>query len=395
MSAAAQRELGRAITRLLLEEPFFGHLLGGVVRRVSSERWGAGVGVHRGRLELRVHPTFFLEALRSTEERVAVVKHEALHLLLGHAARGRAAGADPRLWDIAADLVVNQYVADLPADALTLDAFADLGLRRGRSADHYYAALAALTEADEAGRSAANSGAPVSAATLDAVGEWHSDHEGWAGGAGRAALALADQRIAHAAARVGERVIGALPGPLGEAVAVVLERRRPRVDWRRALRLFASSSSRTRLGSTVRRPSRRYGTFPGLRVRRLTRIAAAVDTSGSVSDADLAALFAELDGLWRCGVEIHVFECDRAVQRRYRYRGATPAAVAGRGGTSFDPVFRALRASRLERWDGCLYLTDGRGEPPTVRPPCPLLWVLTGGARRGPQLRFGRAIRLG
>lgn len=399
---AAQRELDRAIARLLLDKPFFAHLLGGLVRRVSAERPGAGVGFRQGRLELRVHPTFFVEELRTLEQRVAVVEHEALHLLLGHAARGRAAGADPRLWDVATDLVVNQYVrANLLPDAVTLASFPDLGLRRGRSADHYYAVLSALAAEEgepTSGDSANPSSAPRSAASLGAIDEWQSDHAGWAEGEGaarRAMGALVDQRIAQAAARVGEQTVGALPGPLGRAVAAALERRRPRVDWKRVVRLFASSSSRTRLGSTVRRPSRRYGTFPGLRVRRLTRIAAAVDTSGSVTDDALSALFAELHALWKRGAEVHVFECDRKVQRRYEYRGALPTAVAGRGGTAFDPVFRALRADRLERWDGCLYLTDGRADAPTIRPPCPLLWVLTEGAKAGSHLRFGRTIVLG
>ncbi len=400
-AADAQRELARAIARLLLERPFFAHLLGGVVRRVSSERHGVGVGFRRGRLELRVNPAFFLDELPSLEQRVAVVEHEALHLLFGHAARGRAAGADPRLWDVATDLVVNQYVgATLPDGAITLASFPDLGLKRGRSADHYYAALAALVEESEQGSGEGEAGraAPRSRAVLEAIDRWHSDHEGWAegeGATGRAMRALSDQRIAQAAARVGVRTVGALPGPLGRLVSAALERQRSRVDWRRVVRLFASSSSRTRLGSTVRRPSRRYGTFPGLRVRRLTRIAAAVDTSGSVSDAALSALFAELHGLWARGAEVHVFECDRSVQRRYEYDGAPPQAVAGRGGTAFDPVFRALRANRLERWDGCLYLTDGRADAPAVRPPCPLLWVLTEGAKAGSHLRFGRVVSLG
>ncbi|MBO6939035.1 MAG: hypothetical protein JJ863_28965 [Deltaproteobacteria bacterium] len=395
----AQRELSRAITRLLLDEPFFAHLLGGLVRRVSDERHGAGVGVRDGRLELRVNPRFFCDELRTAGERAAVVKHEALHLLFGHAVRGRRRGADPKLWDVATDLVVNQYVSPPPPGAITLRAFPDLGLQPHRSADHYYAALERLAEDSDAGDGAGGAvAAPRSAKALAALDRWHSDHEGWAspaaGAVERAGRALADARIAEAVARSGDRGVGALPGPLRRLVAASLERRRPRVDWRRVVRLFATSSNRTRIGSTLRRPSRRYGTFPGLRVERRVRLAAAVDTSGSVSTEALQSLFAEVHGLWRRGVEVHVFECDAAVQRRYEYRGQLPDRVAGRGGTAFDPVFRALRADRLERWDGCLYLTDGRADAPTVKPPCPLLWVLPAGGQRGPHLRFGRAVTI-
>jgi predicted metal-dependent peptidase len=118
----------------------------------------------------------------------------------------------------------------------------------------------------------------------------------------------------------------------------------------------------------------------------------AIDTSGSIADDDLSGFFAEVHGLWRQGAEVTVIECDAAVQRAWTYRGKLPTGVAGRGGTSFDPVFEWLRRQRA--FDGCIYLTDAVAPAPVVRPPCRLLWVVTPGGRPGPHLRFGRTIVL-
>ena len=245
--------------------------------------------------------------------------------------------------------------------------------------------------------SAAGVSAPLSAESLDAIADWHSDHAHWSEGDDDhdgTAESIIDGMLARAAERAGPAGWSELPGPLQQLVEAAIERRRPQIDWRRALRMFSNSSRRTRIVSTNRRASRRYGSFPGIRVRRLERLAVALDTSGSVRDEDLAPFFSEVHGLWRQGAEVVVFECDARVQRRYRYEGRVPKAVAGRGGTLFDPVFEALRDDRSVRWDGLVYLTDGHAPAPEVKPPCRVLWVLTPGGREGSHLRYGRVVRL-
>ena len=144
----------------------------------------------------------------------------------------------------------------------------------------------------------------------------------------------------------------------------------------------------------MHRISKRYGTRPGIKVKQFQKIAVAIDTSGSVSDSDLGIFFTEIDAMYKQGAEIVVIECDAEVQRTYNYNGQLPSEVAGRGGTVFDPVFAFLRSDRLTRYDGCIYLTDGYADEPTIRPPCPLLWVITSNGDAGDHLRFGRIIKL-
>ena len=81
--AKAAHELGRTIVTLLLKEPFYGHLLGGLVRRISDDVPTAAVALTPKGPELIVNPLFFIKELK-TKERVAVIKHEALHIIFRH-----------------------------------------------------------------------------------------------------------------------------------------------------------------------------------------------------------------------------------------------------------------------------------------------------------------------
>lgn len=416
-------ELSGCIIELLLKEPFFGHLLGGVVRSVTADTPTASVAVTSTGIQLRVNPTWFIKGVTRRKERVAVVKHECLHLLFKHLFRfSDGKRRDMRLYNIAADIVVNQFVGSpwkLPDGAVTLALFPDLGLEADQTAEWYYDKLSGLR--DEMEKCGWDGGqgefpdvsAPDSAGCLSGLvdASWHSDHSGWSQGSGlgeglEGALENdLDRMIVNAKDRSGPRSWGSVPGRIKALVQAILDRRKPQVDWRRAMRIFASSSRRTKVVGTQKRESRRYADstalpmavgpiVPGIRVRQFSRLAVAIDTSGSVADEELALFFAEIHGMYRSGAEVVVIECDADVQRVYPYRGKLPETVAGRGGTAFEPVFHYLRSNRDQRFDGCIYLTDGGASEPDIKPPCPLLWVVTKDGWVGDHLRYGRVIQL-
>ena len=146
--------------------------------------------------------------------------------------------------------------------------------------------------------------------------------------------------------------------------------------------------------ASSRRVSKRYGTYPGVKIKRYQRLAVVVDTSGSIQRDDLELMFGEIHGMWRQGAGIDVVECDAAVQHTWQYRGRLPDKIHGGGGTAFDPAFQWLRANRMTKYDGCIYLTDGYAPKPTVRPPCKLLWLVTESGGMGEHLVFGRSVLL-
>ena len=98
--------------------------------------------------------------------------------------------------------------------------------------------------------------------------------------------------------------------------------------------------------------------------------------------------------MWKFGAEDDVLECDAEIQKKYSYRGRIPEFIHGGGGTSFDPVFEHIRSNRFERYDGCIYLTDGYAGEPKIKPRCKVFWVITPNGSVGSHLKFGRVLQM-
>lgn len=365
----ASDEVSRAVVALVRQEPFFGHLLSGVNRDISSRTPTAGVSNRAGRPLLSVNPEFFMKTITRKDERVAIIKHEVLHLLFDHVGRMDWHRMNPHVFNLAADVVVNQFIGKkwpLPTDAVTLNSF-DFYLPADQTVDWYYEELMrhASSSSGEGG-----------------LGEhgFGCDHEGWEPNFD----SETDRTIArHELARLvrdardrSGKEYGAIPGPIADLVQALIDELEPTIDWRRVLRMFTNSSRRTRIANTLRRPSKRYGTYPGIKVNRFHRLAVVIDTSWSVDDELLGEFFAEVHGMWRQGSEITVIEADAAVQNVWEYAGdGPPQVVAGRGGTAFDPALQWV-ADAQHPYDAAIYLTDGYAPSPAVRPRCKMLWVL-------------------
>ena len=98
-----------------------------------------------------------------------------------------------------------------------------------------------------------------------------------------------------------------------------------------------------------------------------------IDTSGSVSDAELGSALLEVAAITRAlgGRRdlITVLPCDAAAQAVHQLCRAEGIPLLGGGGTDLRAGFaRALRAG--PRPDVIVALTDGQTPWPTVRPPC-------------------------
>lgn len=390
-------EISRCIIQMLFKEPFFNHLLSGLVRIVSDEVPTAAVSVSGSNICLLVNESFFLKELRSQSNRVAVIKHEALHLLFKHLFRTDIKNYEPTLFNISADLVVNQFIGSwkLPESAVTLDTFPDLGLEQNQSLEWYYEKLLKVRKSE----------APISFEALQQIMKEKSksrgDHSKWgipntpkAQSDSIAAETELDRMIIQARERTPTKYWGTIPGEINSLIDMLIENRKPKVDWRRTLKIFSSNSRRTYIFSTMNRISKRYGTRPGIKVKQFQKIAVAIDTSGSIGDDEIAIFFTEIHSMFKSGADILIIECDAEVGNVYKYNGILPTAVSGRGGTEFDPVFAYLRKNRLTQFDGCIYLTDGYADQPKIRPPCPLLWVITNDGDDGEHLLYGRSIKL-
>jgi predicted metal-dependent peptidase len=160
---------------------------------------------------------------------------------------------------------------------------------------------------------------------------------------------------------------------------------RPQLSWRVLLARYMSALGRN--DYSYRRPSRREGDalMPSLASEDID-IVVAIDTSGSLTDADLAEFAAEVNALKG---ELHgrvtLLACDEALDERGPWRFEPwepvrmPPDVRGGGGTSFVPVFEWIERERL-RTGVLVYFTDAEGEFPKSAPDYPVLWLVKGRA---------------
>lgn len=377
-----QQEISKTTIALLLKEPFFGHYFSGMLKEITTKVKTLAVGVApNGLLTLYINPIFWEEKLASEALRIGAIKHELLHIALKHLLR--IADFDNRtLFNIAADLVVNQYIAEerLLEGTVRLEQFTDLQLAPEQSVSYYYDRLVQYYR-QQASRAQPRPDFLWLQEQLEQESETLARHALWGQGpldtdAARQRLVerIIDVGLQNASRQAGKDYLGRLPTVIQTQINMA-HGGAPVKDWRALLRLFVASSGSTQVKHTIHRSSKRYQTIPGIKVRRRLKLLIALDTSGSIRPTDLSQFFKEIYHLWRQGPEITIVECDTDIRHQFVYTGTNPDLVMGKGGTSFEAPIRWANESYHP--DGLVYFTDGFGPPLNIKSRCPVLWLIS------------------
>lgn len=394
---AILEEVSKTTNNLILHEGFYGHFFVGLLKEVHERVQTMAIGPSGHLVKLHINPIFWKTALTNDKLKMGLVKHEILHVVFKHIFRGKDY-SQKDLFNIACDLVVNQYILQdwLPENRIHLGLFPNFGLRSEMDADYYYKKLSELKDlidAESEGEGVSDQGKPSSSKLdnakenlkkiLGQENDWQDKHGLWEelDQMPSTLREILEDQINDAIAqsleksRRDQKEWGKLPAGLRQHLEEFEQNRIPTVDWRRILRLFTESSSKTYLKNTLKRPSKRYGTSPGIKLRKRQKILVALDTSGSISEEELQSFFGEIYHIWKRGAEIMIVECDMQIVASYPYRGIKPENVHGRGGTSFDPPLQFANESYHP--DAIVYFTDGVAPKPLIPTRMPILWMLS------------------
>jgi predicted metal-dependent peptidase len=393
ISISVQEEISRCVNQLLLNEPFYAHILLGVRRKITTDIATASVSIDRNIIVLSVNPSFFLKKLKSLSQRVAVLKHETLHLVFKHLFRFHNY-PDRHLYNIAADLVVNQYIGkwNLPADAVTLETFNWLKLAEAKTLDYYYKEL--KNQQTESNDNFLN----ICESTRKNYKHLSTgNHEDWSQKESSSEISeiLLNEKLIDAY----EKGISAGKTPLHpgisahmESIKLSLKKTSNLIDWKRALRIFAQRGGRTKVHFSKKRISKRFGTRPGIKIINDRIIAAIVDTSASIDNETLLLFLNEINHLHKCGIRIKLIQADAEVSSIENYQPRkTEIEITGRGGTAFQP---ALNYANKENISGVIYFTDGYGDTTNLKSVHPLLWVISPNGVNIPDTAPGKKIRM-
>ncbi|MDZ4254406.1 MAG: VWA-like domain-containing protein [Sulfuritalea sp.] len=416
-AAGAAAKLASARAKLILDKPFLGAL---VLRLplVAAGPWCRTTATDARKLYFNPQ---WIASLSSAELQFALA-HEALHCALGHfARRGHRV---QRLWDLACDFAINPLLLDEglkpPLGAQVLD------LYRGMAAEEIYPCLDDsldqdtlddhVWDGDEGGRGGQDENqngdegsGTGSEAAAPADGDGETSPRVAAGDTvdaphdipppltAREREQLQQQWQRHlAGAAQRAREAGKLSGNLARLVETALA---PQVSWRAALAQYLSQAARD--DYSWQRPSRRSGEsssdviWPSLR-SHAGDIYVALDTSGSISDTDLAQFLGELNAIkGTLPVRITLLACDAALAPDAPWvcepwqELRLPRKFEGGGGTAFAPVFDWIAREGVHP-DALVYFSDGQAEFPKLAPYYPVLWLIKGKA----PVPWGRRIQL-
>ncbi len=366
------KDITKTGIRLLLEEPFYGHIFSGMLREEENGVGSIGLKLQEGQPSLIINPKFW-EGVSEPFFKYGYLKHQLLHLALKHPFL-RASFQQKNIFDIAADLVVNQYILPkhLSEDAITLERNSKFKKwEKNKDVAYYYQKLLELKKKDDGeGDSFPEEGNPQ----LQQHHNWNS-FEQMSRTEQRMVENTMDEMVVQAAERSNDKLQGVLPGGVWRIIQAKKNQKKKVVDWRRVLRLFTGTGRKTYIRNTIRRPSKRYGTTPGIQVKQKQKILVALDTSGSMTGDEVAIFFQEIQHIYRQGAVIQIVECDAKIQQVYEYNGQAPKTVKGSGGTNFTPP---IQYANDEYFPDCIiYFTDGHAQAPTIQPKVQVLWVIS------------------
>jgi predicted metal-dependent peptidase len=361
----------------LQSKPFYAHFIQNCEREFSKDTPTLGVYI-TDKVHLVINEEFFLS--KTHLERIAILEHEVLHLVMTHLTRYKPKYF--KIWNIACDMAINQYIPNLPKDACTHNLFK---LPAEKEAEFYYKELVkkAKKVKDPNGDGEGGEGEDCqlggNPGPLD-------DHKIWDKSNSNKDLSKAVVKGTIQNSIKSVKDYGNLPGAIQTELNRLLKE--DMVNWKAELNKFINRATIVRMAMTRKRPNRRYADYEGNKNIYRLKVLVGLDTSGSIDDEILAMFFGQVERIKSMGLDIQIAECDAALGNCYKYKKA-PKKVSGRGGTCFKPVFTYAKKYKP---DVVIYLTDGYAEK-NWKNRIPTMWVITpGGDTSG--FRFGRVVEM-
>lgn len=404
------KRLQELITSLIIDKALEGYLLSNFDLSITKENFGptvngkvlntAALGYANGRFFIKFHEDFY-NAL-TEKERLAVLRHEIGHFIHSHFSRREY--RDMMLFNLAADMAINQFITDLPKDCC----MPTKNMKAKETAEYYYDILekkavkikvfgqggsgtcskcgGQVGNGTQGQKNSTSQGKGQKKCTCNSDGDYtvvdniedcKSDRDA------AEAQAQADTMVKDT---ITERLRAGddpskMRGLYGGALESIIKEltKTPIIDWRRALGRFISSFSLCEINRTLKKPDRRQLGPWGHKKEKLPKLIIAVDTSGSVSDKMLVRFFSQIRILGQMLSEVRVITCDAEVTGDVEFRPGLEKRLhaTGRGGTDYDPTI-ALVNKKYSDYDGMVYLTDGYCPVPKQRCKIRTLWVVQG-----------------
>ena len=370
------QSLSKISKELMLKEPYYGFFLIMLNKIWRKDLPTAGVSKNGINYQLAINEEFWMGL--SEKHQMGLLKHELLHIAFGHLV-SFGSFRDKKLANVAMDMEINQYIDPeyLPDGGIDINNYEDLDLDIKAGCRYYYDKLQQLKDEKDKDGTCGNEEMDK---LLDNIDNGDvPDHSTWEEfeDLSEAEKKLIEKQLQKVLSDAKEQTIkkrGNVPGEI-EGVIIIEEIVKPKFDWKSYVRRFSGTSTKVFTKKIRRKENRRYDENPGLKIKMKQHMLLAIDTSGSVSNAELTEFMNEIHHIYKAGVDITIVQCDTSINSIEEYKGKNELNVKGRGGTEFDPVLDYYNANQ-KKYTSLVYFTDGECYT-SVKPKGRVLWVLS------------------
>ena len=401
-----QDSLSKTSKNLMLKEPYYGFFLLMLHKTWSDKVPTACVSKNGINFQLTIGEKFWTNL--SEEHRLGLLKHELLHIAFQHLTTFTMF-SDKKIANIAMDMEINQYIdfSWLPKGGIDINDYANLNLDKKAGSRYYYDKL---KQAEQDKKDNGSSGDDNMDKLLDNIDQDQGkviiedtnggdkevdlpDHK-WEDfeNMPEAEKKLIEKQVQRVMSEAKEQTLkkrGFVPGEISGLIKLD-EVIPPKFNWKAYIRRFTGISTKIFTRKVRRKENKRYSDNPGLKIKMRQNMLVGIDTSGSVCDDELKEFINEIHHLYKAGVDITIAQCDSRMQSVKKYDGKFELAVAGRGGTRFEPVLELFNEKK--EFTSLIYFTDGEASV-NLKPRKPVLWVLSERSSYNDQLP-GRQIKL-
>ena len=361
------------------KENFYGYFLLQMSREIRYDiTTPTAVNFKLSRYVIYFNPYIFLNL---TEDQMkSTIKHEIHHILALHLNRARELKRkySTLAINLAMDIVVNQYIDNLPPYAATLERINfkySLKLQANMAMEYYadriQTALNLLEEKDESEEDDSKED------NIEKAYDAASTHDLW-----EESVDMEEETLKNFTEKFATLADKGMKPLYLQNLLKALKGNKGEIPWNIYLKKLMGTLEGDKK-KTITRRSRRQPSRLDLRGElrgHTAKITLAIDISGSISDEEFHAAVKEVFNIVKTYKhEITLLECDTEIRQAYKVKSINnirSRSITG-GGTKFTPVFKYVNNTDTNL---LVYFTDGKGEEALKTMPkgYKTLWIISG-----------------
>ena len=404
-----KKMLSNATYHLTKQEQFYGNLLQELTIKYNEIVPTAAItyNVKSSQYEIYVNPYFF-HSLKP-EGRVAVFQHEILHFTNKHLFRmpfmkDTTSQDDRRLYNIAGDMAINQYIQNLPEGCVDVKTWkTDDGalFPTLKTMEQYYDLIKKeKEEQDKKNKDKEDGKGEGSSGNVpEKLGNYKEfDQHDWDSLDEETKKKMLDEakKLIKRSIEKTSNSYTKIPDSIKDLL-VEIDSLSAGLNYKTILRsIIKKTVSCVDRENTWKKPNKRYGVVsPGSKVGCLPALSCYLDTSGSICLKELNMFLNIVSGFLKVGTrqcQLGLWHTELYYKKKYKLNTELNKEDLQSGGTDVGPALEDIKKTNPNL---AIIFTDGFYEAHTIKLNSEILWIISeNGSQDHPMKHVGKTIRI-